>query len=244
MILTPDRVFRAGEATWPPAATLVVNGWTIRMGLGGGRRVSAATPSHPPNASEAFPDPAVAEQAMRALGQTPLVMVPDGQDGLDAVLAARGYKLKDPVVALAAPVPDLARQHPPPVTTFEVWPPLAIQAEIWAAGGIGPARTAIMDRVTGPRTTILGRLCDRPAGCAFVACDGDVAVMHALEVAPSFRRGGLGRFMLAAAAGWAVRQGAAWLAVFVTRDNAAARALYTSAGLVPVAGYHYRILTG
>lgn len=176
------------------------------------------------------------------LGQPPLFMVPDGQAALDLVLAARGYAVRDPVVALAAPVAMLARQRPPAVTTFEVWPPLAIQTEIWAAGGIGPARLAIMHRVKGPRITILGRLRDSPAASAFVACDGDVAMLHALEVDPPFRRAGMGRHVLTAAAFWAMRQGATSLALFVTRTNAGACALYASAGMVPVAAYHYRNL--
>ena len=53
---------------------------------------------------------------------------------------------------------------------------------LWAEGGIGPARLAVMDRVTLPKTAILGRTGDRAAGVAFVAATGDCAMLHALEV--------------------------------------------------------------
>jgi GNAT superfamily N-acetyltransferase len=236
-MIAPPRLFAAAEATWPPATTLPLGPWTLRQGLGGGSRVSAATARRPARADELPP----AEAAMRAWGQTPLVMVQGQDDALDTLLADAGYLIKDPVTAWAAPVARLATQRPPPVTTFQVWPPLAAQAEIWAAGDIGPARLAVMQRVTGPKTTLLGRTDDKPAASAFVACDGDVAMLHALEVAAPFRGRGLGRHMLTAAAFWAQDQGAAWLALLVTRANAPANALYASAGMEQVAQYHYRI---
>jgi GNAT superfamily N-acetyltransferase len=44
-----------------------------------------------------------------------------------------------------------------------------------------------------------------------------------------------------AAARWAARQGAAELALLVTRKNVPANALYTSLGMSVVGSYHYRI---
>jgi len=126
------------------------------------------------------------------------------------------------------------------VAAFSIWPPLAIQAEIWATGDIGPARLAVMARVTGPRVALLGRVQDAPAATAFVACDGDVAMLHALVVLAPARRQGLGRCLLHAAAVWARAQGAAHLAVLVTQANTAANALYATAGMTAVTQYHYR----
>jgi N-acetylglutamate synthase len=234
--MTPERLFALAEATWPAAQTLSLGPWTLRHGQGGGSRVSAATSEQVPSPA----DLAEAEQAMRAWGQSPLVMVRAGQTSLDALLARHGYRIKDPVVALAAPVAALARDIPP-VTGFAVWPPLAVQAEIWAAGGIGPARLAVMDRVRLPKVSLLGRLDDRPAGTAFVASDGDGAMIHALEIGAPWRRRGLGRHLLALAARWAAAQGAQVLALLVARDNGGALAMYRGAGMSDVGGYHYRV---
>lgn len=230
-------IFALMDATWPAAACHQVGPWTIRDGQGGGSRVSAATARLPVGADERL----LAEQAMQDLGQTPLFMIRPGDDTLDAQLAAAGYVIKDPVIAYAAPVAKLAALDLPPKTAFRAWPPLALQAEIWATGGIGPARLAIMDRALGPKTSFLGRLQDQGAGSAFVACQGPDAMLHALEVLPQFRRQGLGRHLLIAAARWAQEHAAQTLSLVVTRANPGANALYTSLGMGVVGQYHYRI---
>jgi N-acetylglutamate synthase len=236
--MTPETLYAVIEATWPPAAVAQVGPFTVRTGLGGGSRVSATTVTGPVSAA----DLAQAEAAMAALGQPAIFMIRQGDAALDALLADRGYVIKDPVVGFAAPVAALTGQRPPPVSTFEVWPPLAIQREIWAEGGIGPARLAVMDRVTGPKTTILGRVSDTPAGCAFVACHGPHAMLHALETRGLHRRKGVAAHMLTACAFWAAAQGAETFSLVVTQANTGAHALYASLGMVAVGQYHYRIL--
>lgn len=234
-----DPAFLAAlDATWPAAAILRSGPFTLRYGQGGGSRVSAATLDHGPGGDAAI---RAAANAMRDMHQTPLFMVRAGEDAFDARLARLGYTTKDPVVVLAAPVRALATHRPPPVTSFEVWPPLACQTEIWAEGGIGPARLAIMARAGTPKTTLLGRCDDTPAGTAFVACHQGVAMLHALEITPRFRRRGLGRHLMNAAAFWAAARHADRLAVLCTRANKTALALYASMGFAPVGHYHYRM---
>ena len=60
------------------------------------------------------------------------------------------------MVAYACPTADMP--PPPWMTIFAHWPPLAIVSGLWAAGGIGPARVAVMDRVTGPKAALLARV--------------------------------------------------------------------------------------
>lgn len=226
------------EATWPQARTFKAGPWTIRDGAGGGKRVSAATLDGPQDGP--IGSIAEAEQAMVELGQGALFMLRDGEDTLDAALGAQGYTVIDPVWIYTAPVEALADPLPH-ATAMQVWPPLAIQAELWAEGGIGPARLAVMDRVQGPKTSILGRAKDQPAGTAFVAIQENSAMIHAIEVSPALRRLGVARNILRCAANWAQDQGAAEIALLVTRANAGANALYTSLGMKIVGHYHYRI---
>ena len=188
------------------------------------------------------PDITEAELAMREVGQKPLFMIREGEDRLDEALAARGYVIKDPVNLYAAPVAEIATERPPPVTAFTVWPPLAAQAEIWAAGGIGPGRLDVMDRAWQPKTTILGRINDRPAGTVFVGIAADCAMIHALEIAKEHRRQGLAAHLTRAVAFWAQAQGADYLTLVTTQANAGANALYTSLGMTLVGQYHYRTL--
>ena len=229
--MTPETLARLMEATWPPARTWAEGGLTFRDGAGGGKRVSAATCDGPVTEADLAALEAMAE---------PLALIRDGDQALDTALAARGWRVVDPVLAYAAPVAALVADLPP-LAAFPHWPPLAIAASIWEEGGIGPARLAVMDRVAGPHTAILARHGDRPAGVAFVACDGAEAMLHAVEVRSSLRRLGVGRTLLQAAATWAAAQGAQRLSLAVTAQNTAARALYARLGMQAVGQYHYRM---
>ena len=229
----------AAEATWPPSTVSRLGPWTIRKGPGG-KRVSAATAEAPFRPE----DVADAERTMERMGQLPLFMIRDGDAELDAALDAAGYGIVDPTLLYAIPVAALTNRPAPPASAFRIWPPLAIMRSLWAAGGIGPDRVAVMDRAAEPRTALLARMEDRAAGCAFVACRGDCAMIHAIEVAPPFRRKGAASNLLRSAAFWAQDRGAACLALAVTRANGAARSLYASLGLAVVGQYHYRARPG
>jgi GNAT superfamily N-acetyltransferase len=235
--MTPQALYDLLEATWPPAFRHRVGPWAIREGQGGGQRVSAATAE----GGWAPDDIQLAEHAMSALGQAPIFMIRAGDDALDAALAARGYSIKDPVVAYLGDCAAMAQPAPSPMAAFVHWPPLGIARDIWAEAGIGPARRAVMDRVRGPKCAILGRQNDRASGVAFVAISGDSAMLHALEVVPAQRRQGSAHQIMRAAAGWALDQGATRFALVVTEANAAARALYASLGMAVVGQYHYRV---
>jgi ribosomal protein S18 acetylase RimI-like enzyme len=234
--MTPDSIYEVLEHTWPAASYRHVGPWLIREGKGGGQRVSAATAE----AACDDADIALAESAMAALGQGPLFMLRHSDGHLDDLLAARGYARHDPVAVYAAAVTDLASPAPSAMAAFALWPPLSIATQLWAEAGIGPSRLAVMDRVSGPKTTILGRANDRASGIAFVACHGKTAMLHALEVSPSQRRQGSANNIMRAAAVWAQDQGAEQLCLAVTETNAPARALYASLGMQAVGTYHYR----
>jgi ribosomal protein S18 acetylase RimI-like enzyme len=232
--MTPEALAQVMEATWPPFRAHRTGPWLIRNGAGGGKRVSAATAE----ADWDIPDITLAEHEMRALGQPPLFLIRDGDAALDATLAARGYTIIDPVMAYTIDAHTLP--PPAPMTTFPHWPPLSIARTLWAEGGIGPARLAVMDRVQGPKTAILGRTGDRPAGVAFVAMHGTTAMLHALEVSPRHRRQGSAQNILNAAAAWTVAHQGDTLSLVVTEANVAARRLYASRGMQVVGKYHYR----
>lgn len=231
------RLMAAMEATWPPAAVHRAGPWLVREGQGGGKRVSAAS-AEAPGAIEAL---AGMEAAQAALGQTPLAVIRPGDEALDAALAERGWRVVDPVALYLAPAATIAAPVPPVSAIATSFPPLAIAREIWAEDGVGPERVAVMARAREPRTTILSRRGDRAAGVAYVACDGDIAMLHALYVSPAYRRQKSAVYMLQEAANWAQDNGADWLALAVTEANAGARALYASLGMTIVGHYHYRV---
>lgn len=236
--MTPAAMADAMEATWPPFAVRTLGPWQLRDGKGGGKRVSAATLEgifNPDSISEA-------EMAMRATGMRPLFQLRPGQEALDAALAMRGYAIVDPVVIYAVKLAEVPPIPPPPMTTFPHWPPLGIAADLWAEGGVDAARLDVMHRARGPKCAILARASDRAAGVAFVAMNGPIAMLHALEVTPTMRRNGSARHILQAATRWAQDNGGTDLGLAVTTANAPARALYASFGMQVVGQYHYRQL--
>lgn len=225
----------AFEASWPAAE--YASAGAIRMGRapGAGNRVNSARPTSP-DWTEADIDRAVDIQT--GWGQTPLFRVAD-DDPLAAALLARGWQAQQPTRLLSAPLARLTDTPVPRVTAFAVWPPLAIQRDLWTELGITAARQAVMDRVRLPKAAILGRVEDRAAGVAFAAIDGPLAVLHALEVTPALRRKGLAGWLMREAAFWAASQGADRMLLAVTAENGPAQALYCGLGFTDIGGYRY-----
>ncbi len=238
MMIEENRLFDVVETTWPAASTKAVGPWLIRDGKGGGKRVSAIT------AVEAVTEDDIASAVVGTseFRQSPIFMIRPGEDDLDALLEQAGYQIVDPVVIYECPIAKLTDLEIPRVTMFPIWEPLKIMEEIWRGGGIGPERVEVMRRVTTPKTALLARRNDQPAGTAFCALHEDIAMVHAVEVLPEHRRSGMGAWMMRGAAVWAQENGATTTTVLCTRANVAACGLYESLGMTDVGGYHYRYL--
>lgn len=239
---TPNsaRLFAALEAGWPAAASRNLGPFRLRQSPGGGQRVVATTVEAPFTET----DLARALAEMRASVQSQVFQIQpslSASAALDRLLAARGWREHDPVSLYLGRTAPLAERPLPNDAAFTVWPPMAIQREIWAANHIGPDRLDVMARADLPRASLLARLHDRAVGAAYVAVSDGIAGLHALVIDPSYRRQGAARYLMQRAARWAQEQGADWLALAVTRQNGAARALYTSLGMTEVEHYHYRI---
>ncbi|WP_420585767.1 GNAT family N-acetyltransferase [Ruegeria sp.] len=226
------------DGTWPAARYERLGPFQLREGQGGGSRVSAANALD--TVAEADID--AAEAAMQAMGQKRIFCLRPGDEAFDAQLTTRGYDVLDPVNIYACPVDHLTDLPIPRVTVFPTWEPLAIMREIWTQGGIGPARIAVMERAKGPKTGLLLRRDDHAAGTGFVAIQDGIAMVHALEILPEYRRQGLGNWAMRAAAFWARDNGADTLSVICTKANDGANGLYHALGMEIVGEYHYRQL--
>ena len=231
-----QQLYQAINTTWPARAIRQEAGWEIRDGAGGGKRVSAVT-----LAQTELPDIDWVEARLSEQGQEHLFMIRDGEEILDAALAARGYEIIDPVTLYLCETAPLRPATLPRAQSYCIWEPLHIMREIWAAGGIRDRRIALMHRVQTPKTALLARSGDSPAGVGFLALGGEIAMLHAVEVLPEFRRTGVAKKLMAEAAKWAEDHGAKYMALMTTRDNQAANRLYSSLGMRPVGHYHYRI---
>lgn len=235
--MRPDaaQLYEVCDQTWPAARRFDQGVWTLREGKDGGKRVSAATAA----GSVTDADIPQAESAMKALGQDPLFMIRDGDDALDGLLDARGYQFIDPVIMYTLPIEALTDVPIPRVTAFNIWEPLAIMREIWASGGVGPARQAVMARAK-VKTAILSRWNEMPGGVAFAAVHDGICMVHAVEVLAHQRRQGVAQWMMRRAAFWGQAQGATHLAVLCVEQNEGANGLYRALGFAEQGRYHYR----
>lgn len=214
-----DTLFEAIDATWAPA-TITHNGpWLIRDGQGGGKRVSAVSACRTPSL-----------QDIEGALDWPLFMIRPQDHQLDAVLAANGYQIIDPVdiftcTPCARTTAYRANEHPS-----------QIQTSIWAAGGIGPERLAVMARTSGPKAYL-----EVANATAFIALHKGIAMTHAVEVAQTARKQGYGGQIMAGALDWAYQHGAQKLALAVTSANKPAQNLYRALNMTIETHYHYRI---
>lgn len=235
--MTDDRIFAAIDATWPAASVAALGPWVIREGQGGGQRVSAASAAGAVTAA----DIALAEDAMNALGQAPIFMVQGDQPELDTLLETAGYRIKDPVEVWSGSPAMVASGYERSLAAIFVDYPMPIMAEIWASGGIGPARLAVMNRAAGPKSCILARYREKAQGACFVALHEGIAMLHAVEVRAEARRNGVAERMVRAAAWWAMQEGAHCLAALTVSANAPTRAMWRKLGMEVATRYHYRV---
>lgn len=224
-----ERLTQLLDATWPAASVEVRNGWRRRQDTRGGNRVSATTALLPGTGIEPL--------------DAPLYMIRPGEDALDARLAVRGYTRQDPTLVMEADPGAISKPLPRDRVIYADRPVARVRS-LWATGGIDAGRIDIMERADVPKAVLLGRRKDRLKGAGFVACSHGIAMLHALYVAQTARRGGLARDLTHAFANWAIRANAAKLALLVTEANGPAKALYKGLGFQIVARYHYRKAPG
>lgn len=237
--VTPGRFAAASHATWPAAEVIEQHGWCLRFTAGAGSRAASAwARGHCPGDLEAAIQGV--ESAYRARDLTPRFQLWPEDETLDAALDARGYTAYDRSLLMARPasLPWPAKDER--CVAVEVRTRLAGLETLWADGGVGPARQAVLAR-TGSRATIfLGRVDMAPAGAVAIVQDGEVAVTQALWVMPAHRGCGLARCLMAAAGRSAAARGANVIAHAVVATNDSAIRLYESLGFTAFGAYHYR----
>ena len=186
-------------------------------------------------------DIALAEMEMKALGQPYIFRIGTEEKKLDLTLEKFGYNIVTPSFIYGCDIDRVSNFDIPPITTFNVWPPLEIMKKIWIEGGMSENRLSVMQRSKGEKTTILGRASNKVAGCAFVSTYNGISMVHSIFVHPNFRLKGLGRYMLYKSAQWAKERGSLHITLQVTEQNKGARSLYSNLGMEVIGSYHYRV---
>ncbi|HET8616258.1 MAG TPA: GNAT family N-acetyltransferase, partial [Actinomycetales bacterium] len=174
---------------------------------------------------------------------------------LDHELARRGYRLQTPTLVLTASAREV-RVATTPMAAEGAASGRASDLHLHLADEPDDAWLAVYHYRGQQLPSVARRLLMSAPSQVFASVrDSDgraVAVARAasargwtgvtaMEVDPSHRRRGLARRVLAEIAAWALERGDPSLYLQVAESNAAARALYESAGFAPHHGYHYRV---
>lgn len=235
--MTPNSFWAASEICWPPLNKKNIGPWVIREGAGGGSRVSSTTANDFFTKEDIF----IAENHMQLLNQKNIFQIREKDLELDNILDRLGYSLVDKTVVYGSKIAKMSSPCVPPMTAFNIWPPLRIMKDIWEIGGTTDSRISVMERCKVRKTAILGRIENKAAGCAFISEYKGIAILQALFVLPSYRRKGLARFLISESVKWVSYADSAYLALMTDKYNKEARGLYDSLGMKIIDKYHYRV---
>lgn len=215
--------------------------WLLRVSGGETKRVNSANPV----VAGARVAEAIAPAArLYAAHRLPcrLRLTPLADPGADAMLAGADWAVVDPSWTMVAP---LVSQPEADGVRICPRPDAAWLARAEPLSGRSDVASAIQAR-------LLAAL-PGPVALAAIEADGEViaagyasigesrAQLSDIVVAPSARRRGAGRRLVAALLGWAYAQGCGEAMLQVLADNEPARRLYRSLGFADAYPYHYRV---
>ncbi|MDO3704933.1 GNAT family N-acetyltransferase [Micromonospora sp. C28SCA-DRY-2] len=231
-------------------ATLVedARGWWLRLAPGGAWWVGSVLPHRPARGADLAQRVAAAEEFYRAHGAPPAFQIspPACPDGLDELLAARGYRRECPVSLQVARTVEVLDRLAPGALRVELddrpsRPWLDTWLAVHAAGGDPGGERELLDRVALPSGYARALVGDDVVAAGRAVADAGWAGVFGMVTLPGARGRGAARAVLAALAEWAAAHHADHVYLQVERGNVAARRLYGRAGFTELCGYHYRI---
>lgn len=246
--MTADRdLLATAEAAavrgWPAIETEAIHGWLARFASGGSVRANTVAALQFDGSSLDAAIDAV-EAFYRARGALPRFTISDASlpDGLDAVIAARGYTRSDDHVTMMKAVGT------PPTTLLGVrgddhptpdWYAVYLQGLSENRRAMAPE---IVERVPAPRRFFSCVKDGAVIGSGLSVLDGTVASVQCMATLTAARRSGAATSILAAIERHAAANGIRWLYLQTESANHAAVALYTRAGFSIAGHYHTRDL--
>jgi ribosomal protein S18 acetylase RimI-like enzyme len=236
---------RAARAQ-PAEHTETVDGWWLRHAPGGAWWIGSVLPHGAVGAGEVARRVAGAEEFYARRGARARFQISPGAcpDGLDTLLATRGYRRHAPMSLRMAPtarVRPRAAAGAPPVRVDDR-PSRAWFGTWYGVPGHGDARAGwdMLARLDLPCAYAGALVGDEVVAVGRAVADTGWVGVFGIATLPGARGRGAAGAVLAALAGWAGGQRADHMYLQVERDNVAALRLYQRAGFTEVSGYHYR----
>lgn len=242
------RVEETCRNAWPALRQVWFDGWALHFSGGLTRRANSANPLR----AECRDDEAViagCEALYGHHGQPTIFRLPSLiEPGIDARLAAHGYRSEGPSLVLYGEIGALLSQA---VTALRD-PAVSLLAQPgaeWLKAMAGLQRHTAIE--AGLYRGIIDRLAV-PAAFAALSDDGGIAALgyaahhdglicyQSVVTDPARQRRGYARRIIASLAAWAADRGATGACLEVEAGNAPARALYAAFGFDELYRYHYR----
>ncbi|MGI5420830.1 GNAT family N-acetyltransferase [Actinomadura luteofluorescens] len=221
---------------WPAPSAQDIGGWVLRHADGVTKRANSVLPVDDPGDVDLAIEEA--ERFYTALG-LPTVFMMDAQarpEGLDGILAGRGYELVEPTIAMTSDLSGPGERErvdvmdAPSREWLDLW---------WSVDGRYDHQLPMAEKIlTGVSA---GYACVDGLAVGRGVPQGEWLGVYAMAVAPDARRRGLGRRVLRGLLGWGRERGCERAYLVVVERNAPARALYESEGFVQAGAYHYRV---
>lgn len=217
---------------WPALEAVERSGWRLGYSHGVTKRANSAV------ALGADADPDEPGRFYRERGLRPVVQVWPGQEGIDALLAERGYRVVEPSLVL---VRDLVHRPEPSAEVVVDRVPPPGWAEAAGGHGVPGARQADVEARIRARSGMVHAVhsAGRARGCA--ALTGGLVGVYDMATRADSRRRGYASRVLDSLLAWAYDRGARRASLLVVADNTAARTLYERAGFTEAGRYHYRV---
>jgi ribosomal protein S18 acetylase RimI-like enzyme len=228
---------------WPGLQQMAVDGWLLRFAGGYTRRANAVIPLYPGTRTAeekiAFCE---ALYAARGLATTVKLTAESHPEGLETLLAARGYCREAETLVMTRPL-----DAPPAVddvTLLDAPTPRWLDAYASATGQSSAhdaLHAAILDAIPVPKRLALVVADGAPVAVGLGVLERGHLGLFDLATHPAHRRRGHATRLMHALAAWAHAEGARHTYLQVMADNAPAITLYTALGYAEAYRYWYRI---
>nr|WP_218105227.1 GNAT family N-acetyltransferase [Micromonospora rhizosphaerae] len=165
--------------------------------------------------------------------------------GLDTLLAERGYRRESPVSLRVASTAQVLGRLPAGALRIDVEErPTPAWFDVWHAvhghGGDRRSGWDMLERVERPSGYVRAMIRDDVVAVGRVVADTGWAGVFGMATLPEARGKGAARGVLAALAHWVGAHQADHMYLQVERGNSPALRLYEQAGFTEICGYHYR----